>query len=252
LWLPLSVLGAAFVPASFAVGFHGWDLHAYWTVNPFDPYVTQTGALSSVDAFFYAPVVAWVMAPLRLLSWPVAQVLWLTLQLACLAYIGRRWALALVVFPPVWMGLVYGNINLMLAAAIVAGFRHPAAWAFVLLTKVTPGVGLAGFAGHREWRAVAVAGALTAVGLVVSLPQLDGWLGVLQVSGGQPIPGAALQVPLVLRMPVAIALAWWGGSAGVRWTVPVASTLAMPVLWPIAFAPLAAIVARPVRHAGSR
>ena len=41
--------------------------------------------------------------------------------------------------------------------AIVLGFRWPFTWAFVLLTKVTPGVGLLWFAVRREWRSLAIA-----------------------------------------------------------------------------------------------
>ena len=48
------------------------------------------------------------------------------------------WLLAL---PPVALELYHGNIHLWIAAAIVLGFRYPWTWAFVLLTKVTPGVG---------------------------------------------------------------------------------------------------------------
>ena len=48
--------------------------------------------------------------------------------------------------------LAGGNISLLLAVAIVVGFRWPAAWAFVLLTKVTPGIGLLWFVVRREWR----------------------------------------------------------------------------------------------------
>ena len=35
--------------------------------------------------------------------------------------------------------LYLGNVNLLIALAIVVGLRWPAAWAFVLLTKITPG-----------------------------------------------------------------------------------------------------------------
>ena len=53
-----------------------------------------------------------LLAPLGALPWEVVIALWLGLQLAALWYIGREWALALIVFPPVWLDLVYGNINI--------------------------------------------------------------------------------------------------------------------------------------------
>ncbi len=44
-----------------------------------------------------------------------------------------------------------------MAAAIALGFRYPATWAFVLLAKVTPGIGLLWFLVRREWRNLAIA-----------------------------------------------------------------------------------------------
>ena len=62
------------------------------------------------------------------------------------------------------MEIAGGNISLLLAVAIVWGFRWPWTWAFVLLTKITPGVGLLWFALRREWRQLAIAlGATAAV-----------------------------------------------------------------------------------------
>jgi hypothetical protein len=55
------------------------------------------------------------------------------------------------------MELAGGNIEILIAVAIVVGFRWPAAWSFVLLTKVTPGVGLLWFAVRREWNQLATA-----------------------------------------------------------------------------------------------
>ncbi len=66
------------------------------------------------------------------------------------------------VLPFVYRDLLVGNIHLMLGAAIVLGFRYPAAWAFPILTKVTPGVGILWFAVRREWRPLFMAVAVTA------------------------------------------------------------------------------------------
>src|SRR3989442_1267745 len=71
--------------------------------------------------------------------------------------------------PPVAFELYHGNIRLLIAAAIALGFRYPAAWSFVLLTKVTPGVGLLWFAVRREWRRLAIALGVTAALVAVSL-----------------------------------------------------------------------------------
>ncbi len=49
------------------------------------------------------------------------------------------------------------------------GFRYPAAWSLILLTKITPGIGLLWFAVRREWRALAIALGATAAIASVSL-----------------------------------------------------------------------------------
>ena len=38
-------------------------------------------------------------------------------------------------------------------------------------------------------------------------------------------------VPLLVRLPLAAALVWWGATTDRRWTVPVAATLALPTIW---------------------
>ena len=52
--------------------------------------------------------------------------------------------------------------------AIVLGMRWPAAWAFILLTKISPGVGLLWFAVRREWRNLAIALGVTSAIAAVS------------------------------------------------------------------------------------
>ena len=250
--LPLSLLGAVFLVASF-IAPHGWDLHSYWTFDIAHPYAGFTGSLNDLDTFRYAPPIAFLFAPLTLLPWPVAQGVWLALQLAALYVIAGRWALALIVFPPVWLDVTYGNINILLAAAIWVGMRHPAAWAWVLLTKVTPGVGLIWFAVRGEWRALAIVAAAT---LLLALPTLIiapqmwvDWLTTVNTSRSVPVPADALAVPLVYRIVGAALLVAWGARTDRRWTVGVGATLAMPVLWPISLAVL--ISALPDRHRGS-
>ena len=54
--------------------------------------------------------------------------------------------------------------------------------------------------------------------------------------------GWYLPVPLLPRLAAAAALALWGGWTDRRWTVPVAVTLALPVVWLNSLAILAALV----------
>ena len=77
--------------------------------------------------------------------------------------------------------LAGGNISLLLAVAIVVGFRWPAAWALILLTKVSPGIGLLWFAVRREWRNLAIALGATAAVVAVSAVIMPGaWLEWLE------------------------------------------------------------------------
>ena len=246
LHLGLSVLGLAFLIGT-VIPPNGYDALAYWLVDPLDPYARVGVDLEGKDegAFRYAPVMA--LPPFELLPWPVFRYSWMALQLAALWYVGRRWALALIVFTPVWLDLVYGNINILLAAAIVASFRHSWTWAFPLLTKVTPGVGILWYLVRRESRNLAVAVAATLLLAVASVPLVGvdvwrDWIGVLTSSSGMAPPSGALPIPLVPRLLVAAALVAWGALRDRRWVVPVAATVAMPTLWPIAFAPLIGVV----------
>ena len=243
LLIPLSALGLLAIVGSFVVArSHGYDLFAYWIVNPADPYTAHRW---EQGGFNYAPPMALLLAPLGLLSWEAAEIVWLGLQLVALWYIGRRWFLVLVLFPPVWLDIVYGNVNVFLAAMIVAGLRYPGVWAFGALTKVTPGLGMTWFAVRREWRSLAIATSATVTVALVSLvlqgPAVwEDWLNVLSQSGNIPTE-TSLPIPLAPRAALGLVLIAWGALHDRRWTIPVAITLAMPTLWVIALAPLVAV-----------
>jgi hypothetical protein len=154
---------------------------------------------------------------------------------------------AVFAFPAVALELYHGNVHLLMAAAIWLGFRYPAAWSFVLLTKVTPGVGLAWFVVRREWRSLAIAlgatAALVAVSLAIDGRLWESWLrdSLWATAGGTALSQFSIPIPLWIRVPAALVLVAWGGLTDRRWTVPVAATLALPVLWPSGFAVLAAL-----------
>jgi hypothetical protein len=144
------------------------------------------------------------------------------------------------------MELAGGNIELLLAVAIVLGFRWPATWAFVLLTKVTPGVGLLWFVVRREWRSLAIVlgatAAIAAVSIVLAPAAWAQWPSVLAGIAGRSGTWAAVPIPLVVRLPFAVALVVWGARTNRRWTVPVASMLALPALWYGGFSMLLAVL----------
>jgi Protein of unknown function (DUF2029). len=225
------LLVAAPTKGTFAI-----DTLCYWGVNLADPYRTPWGSCAvPVPPFGYAPPIALLLAPFTALPWTVFVAGWYALLIAALAWLGRRDVLILAAFPPVALNFADGNIHLLLAVAVVIGFRHPAVWSFVLLAKITCGIGLLWFVARREWRALGLAlGATAAIAVItaVLLPsQWLSWLEFLRDSAGTQLPWPALPVPLWLRLPVAAAIVWWGARRDARWTVPIAATLALPALW---------------------
>ena len=236
----LLFLGYLFVFAAPKVGTFGYDAFAYWSVDPAAPYQIAHGQFGS---FVYSPALAQVFSLAGGLpggsSSSCGRACWWAPSSG--SAVGPR--LLVLAIPMVAVELYYGNIHLLLAAAIVLGFRYPGTWAFVLLSKVTPGVGLAWFASRREWRSLAIAAAATAAVVGISLllaPQLwMDWVNALRSDAGAATPNGALPVPLWLRLPAPSRWCWWGGRTGRRWTVVVGAMIALPVIWLTSFAMLA-------------
>jgi hypothetical protein len=223
------------------------DAFAYWVTRGGDLYrAADTGLIGS---YLYSPAFAQLLAPFAWLPWPVFAAAWTALLLAVYRLVvGPRLALPLLLFIPIPFEIVSGNVHLLYAAVIVFGFRYPALWALVLLTKVTPGLGLIWFLVRREWRALAVALGVTvgiaAVSFLLSPGDWWRWLEVLRRDAAGPLatPGWYLPVPLLVRLPLATAIVAWGGLTDRRWTVPVGVALALPVVWLNGLAILAALV----------
>jgi Glycosyltransferase family 87 len=245
----LAAIGLAWL-ALVALGIWPYDLypndsHAYWVVNPAEPY--RGAALGASDAFFYAPVVAQLLGPFTALPFAVFRVGFAALDLVALGLSGTVYTLVL---PGVIEDIVRGNIHILLAIVILAGFRFPGAWSAMLLTKVTPAVGLLWFAFRREWRALGQVALVTA--LIVAISVLIGgvevwldWLKLLFISSENQRTYTYLfglaPPPLLVRMPMAVAVIAWGAWTDRRWTVPIAAFLGLPVIWPSGFALLLAV-----------
>jgi len=199
-----------------------------------DLYGRAHASLLATGGFLYSPAAAWLFVPLAVLPWPASIIVYLGLDLAALAILARRLTpLVFLAFPPVLLELINGNIHLWMALAIWAGLRWPAAWSFVFLTKVTPGVGVVWFAARREWRNLAIAIGVTAavvgVGFAIAPKQWLDWFALL--AGANAMPVSTILPPLWLRVPVAAAIAWYAGRTGRAWLVPIASLVAMPTVW---------------------
>jgi hypothetical protein len=100
----------------------------------------------------------------------------------------------------------------------------------LLLTKVTPGVGVVWFGVRREWRNLAVALGVTAAVAALSFAFAPGawfeWFGILR-EGAQMEPGG-IPVPVTVRAPIAALLVVIAARRDWRWLLAVAVMLAMP------------------------
>jgi hypothetical protein len=199
-----------------------------------DLYGRARSSLLATGGFLYSPAAAWLFLPLAALPWPASIVVYLGLDLAALTILARRLTpLLIFAFPPVLLELINGNIHLWMALAIWVGLRWPAAWSFIFLTKVTPGIGVVWFAARREWRNLAIAlgatAGIMAIGFVIAPKQWLDWFSLL--AGASSMPVATILPPLWLRIPIAAAIAWYAGRTGRAWLVPVACLVAMPTVW---------------------
>lgn len=229
LWIALPWLLWVLISIMLREGHFGLDSHAYWSAWRRGLYTEPPGAY---DAYLYSPVFAEVIWPLTLLPWPVFSWVWLGLMLVASAWLA--WPLTLkwrwLVFALGIPFLMAGNIEVLLAASAVVALRAPAAWAFPLLTKITPGIGVLWFGVRREWWSFSCAlmATLTVAGISYAIaPNLwAGWWTFLTTA--QP-SSDVLNAPAALGLSkdiLALALLTWGSLTGRRWAIPVAMVLA--------------------------
>ena len=212
----------------------GQDARCYYQATLGDPYLHSEW--NDPIAYVYSPAFLQLVSPLTALPWQAFMAVWTALLIGAVRFLtGPRLLAAGLLFAFTAMEVAGGNVSLLLAVAIVLGFRWPAAWALVLLTKITPGIGLLWFAVRGEWRSVAIALGATAVIAAVSYVTIpDGWprwFEVIVANAGKGGTWASVPIPLLVRLPAAVALVVWGARTDRRWTVPVASMLALPALW---------------------
>jgi len=133
---------------------------------------------------------------------------------------------AALLIPAVAIEINAVNVNILLVAAVIVGFRYPWTWAFVILTKVTPGIGLLWFAVRREWRhlgiALGVTVAISSASFLLAPWMWGEFFGALA--------SAPDETPFKIwwRLPVAAAVVVWGARTNRRWALIVAVFLAMP------------------------
>jgi hypothetical protein len=222
--------------------FAAYDVHSYWLAGGSDhPYAgtIASGFDDSVNLYKYRypPPLAQVFVVLHLIPFPIVAGLWIGMLYAIALTLGGRWAPFVLLFPPTLAELYLGNVNLVIALAIVVGFRWPAVWSVVILTKITPGIGVLWFAFRREWRPLFIALGATAAVVVVSYALSPQWWAEfraamsVQADAAINVPEAAIQVPLPIRLVAAVIVVAFGARTDRAWLVPVAATIATPALW---------------------
>jgi len=246
--LALLLAGAVYV-RQFSYMYRG-DAYLYWeAIRKEHLYITQLQ--DAPHGFLYSPAFIQSVWPLLSLPWEVFYAIWLAVYIAALVWICRPW-LTLAVLP--WVFITFGiallqiprhsvssgNIYLYMGLAVVAGFRWPSAYAFLLLTKVTPGIALLWFVVRREWRNLAIALGTTAAIVAVSFaiaPNLwFDWYTVLRNNSTYGEPAFAIRVlPLLPRLVIAAAMVAVAAHYNARWVLPIAIVLAMPYVADTAF-----------------
>lgn len=230
------------------------DAYTYWSAPYDNPYPGPQ--LGLPGAYLYPPPFIQAIAPLRLLPWEAFHALWAALGFGALIFLVGPvgGAIAITILPFVYRDLLVGNIHLMLGAAVVIGLRHPAFWAFPILTKVTPGIGVLWFAIRREWRqlgsAIAVSAAVALVSLVAT-PDLW-WAWIERMSGDSGRAGGPYLAVLIVRVVAGAAIVVYAGWRDRAWLLPIAVVVALPILWPDSLAILLACFPLVARFARTR
>jgi hypothetical protein len=222
----------------------GFDTRSYWGMRI--PLYPGPGTDDGYGVYRYSPAFVPFLLLASSVPWPVFATGWIAMLVGIYIWMAGDDKWPLLVFVPVLFEFYLGNVHLLLALAVVLGFRWPATWAFVLLTKITPGIGLWWFVVRREWRPLAIALGVTAAivtaGLMVAPGAWRDWYVSLTVTA--PAVGSnQVPIPLPVRLLAAFLLVTWGARTDRRWTVMVAATLALPTLWFHGLAMLVGIVA---------
>lgn len=217
------------------------DAHAYWVADPNNLYAHDQLA---TDGYYYSPAFEFVVAWGRALPFEVFVAIWRAILFVILIYLAGPFTIFAMLTVPVASEINAGNIQLMLALAIVLGFRWQATWAFVVLTKLTPGVGALWFALRREWRAFGIAvGATLAIAAVSFVLNPSAWFDYIRLLTVSPAPATSpLYLTFWQRLPVALAFIVFGAWRGYRWPVVVGAMIALPVYYVISSSMLVGVL----------
>jgi Glycosyltransferase family 87 len=210
--------------------------------DPMHPYAGAV--LGEEGAYLWSPAIVQAVALVRDAPWFVDGLR--AMNAGAIVLMAGPVSLPVLALGPTIAEVRLANINVLIGAAVVLGLRWPAAWSFVLLTKVTPGIGLVWFAVRREWRHLGIALAATATVAALSFSISPGawidWFQMLAVTRELGAEWVVLPLPLALRVLAAAGLVAWGARRDHRWTVPVAAFVALPAPYETALPMLVAVL----------
>ena len=196
------------------------DAWCYYGFDPAVPYDPD-------HCFLYSPPVAQLMLLVRsVLPFEAFYTALRVVEMIALALIAGPAIGPALLIPAVAIEINAANVNLLVVGAVLLGFRHPWAWAFVILTKATPGIGLLWFAVRREWRNLAIAVVATATVAAASF-LIAPWMWGDYLTALRGEPDASL-FTIWVRAPIAALVVIWGARTDRRWAVVVAVFLTMP------------------------
>jgi Glycosyltransferase family 87 len=225
------------------------DADMYWRASSSGAIYGTIWGADQASRYIYPPPLAQLLQPLHALGWPVFVALWTVGIFVALWGSTRWWSLAVLAVSgsallafgfdhalanPLMFAFI-GNVQSIVALAILLSFRWPAAWAIVLLTKIGPGIGILWFAVRGEWRQLSIAlGATVAIGAVSYVLSPSAWLDFFRFATANattaaPVP--VVPVPLLVRLVMSGLLIVWGARSDRRWTVPVAAGWASLALY---------------------
>ncbi len=222
------------------------DTDMVWSASRHLTLYSEIWVSGEGGSYIYPPPLA---QALSVIPWAIFLPLWTVLLFVSLWVLTRWWALPFLAvsglsvllwglhqpfISPLALALT-GNGQAILAAAIVLGFRWPATWAFVVLTKIAPGIGLLWFLVRGEWRSLGIAlGVTAAVAAVSFLVDPGAWADFVRfavANAGTPSPEPVVPVPFVVRAAMSAALIVWGARTDRRWTVLVGAGWASLALY---------------------
>lgn len=196
------------------------DAWCYYGMDPVQPYRPD-------ECFLYSPPIAQAMLVIHgLIPFEAFYTGLRVFEMIALALMTGPALGAALLIPAVAIEINAANINLLLVGAVLLGFRFPVLWSFIILTKVTPGVGVLWFAARKEWRSLAVVlGATTIIAATSFVVAPTLWFDYLGALAGAPD-----ETPFKIwwRLPLAAAIVIWGARTDHRWALVVAVFLAMP------------------------